>query len=134
MEQCSTKTERDFVSKLPEQLLQLQQLRTECSGLQERAAALRLEKLQLEKALEKGEGEHQATSRHVADFRTEDKSSLGRHGEMPRMAQSDNISLMDQFLRVRAQFHKVKEQLGEETVKYNVQQPVLENLDTDMQS
>ena len=71
MEQCAAETERDFGSKLAAQLLQLHRLRTECSGLQERAAALRVEKLQLEKALEKQEGEHQATSRHVAAFGTE---------------------------------------------------------------
>ena len=62
MEQCRTKTERDFGCNLPAQLTQLHRLRTECSGLQERAAALRLEKLKLEKALEKQECEQQATS------------------------------------------------------------------------
>ena len=50
------------------------------------------------------------------------------------MAQSDNISLMDHFLRVRSQFYKVKEQLQEEKAKHNVQQPELENLDTEMQT
>ena len=65
MEQCVTKTEGEFGSKLPGQLMQLHRLRTECSGLQERAAALRVEKLQLEKALEKQEGEHQESSRHA---------------------------------------------------------------------
>ena len=50
------------------------------------------------------------------------------------MVQSDNISLMDHFLRVRTQFYKVKEQLQEEKAKHNVQQPELENLDTEMQT
>ena len=93
-----------------------------------------MEKLQLEKALEKQEGEHQATSRHVAAFGIEKMSSLVQHGEVTRMAQSDNISLMDHFLRVRSQFYKVKEQLQEEKAKHNVQQPELENLDTEMQT
>jgi len=134
MEQCAAEAERDFGSKLAAQLLHLHRLRTECSGLQERAAALRVEKLQLEKALEKQEGEHQATSRHVAAFGTEKMLSLAQHGEVTRMAQSDNISLMDHFLRVRTQFYKVKEQLQEEKAKHNVQQPELENLDTEMQT
>jgi len=134
MEQCADKTEGDFGFKLPGQLMHLHRLRTECSGLKERAAALRVEKLQLEKALEKQEGEHQATSRCVASFETEKKQSLAQHREVTRMAQSDNISLMDHFLRVRVQFYKVKEQLAEEKAKYNVQQPVMENLDTELQS
>ena len=134
MEQCRTKTERDFGCKLPAQLTQLHRLRTECSSLQERAAALRLEKLQLEKALEKQECEQQATSRRVAALGTEDMSSLAQHGEMRRLTQSDNISLMDHFLRVRAQFYKVKEQLKEERAKYNVLRPVLENLDKESQA
>ena len=120
MEQCADKTEGDFGFKLPGQLMHLHRLRTECSGLKERAAALRVEKLQLEKALEKQEGEHQATSRCVASFETEKKQSLAQHREVTRMAQSDNISLMDHFLRVRVQFYKVKEQLAEEKAKYNV--------------
>ena len=97
-------------------------------------AALRVEKLQLEKALEKQEGEHQATSQHGAAFGTEKMLSHAQQGEVPRTAQSDNISLMDHFLRVRSQFYKVKEQLQEEKAKHNVQQPELENLDTEMQT
>ena len=53
MKQCIV-TESDFESTLAGQLVLVQRNRTECSGLQERAAALKLEKLQLEKALEKG--------------------------------------------------------------------------------
>ena len=34
------------------------------------------------------------------------------------MAQSDNITLMEHFVRVRAQFYKVREQLEEEKAKY----------------
>ena len=129
-----TKSESDFESKLPGQLVQLHRLRTECSGLQERAAALRLEKLQLEKAFEKQEGELQATSRYSAELRIENMSSLAQPGEVRRMTQNKNISLMDQFLRVRAQFYKVKGQLEEEKAKYNLMQPVVEDLDVELQS
>ena len=127
-------SESDFESKLPGQLMQLHRLRTECSGLQERAAALRLEKVQLEKALEKQESERQATSRCSTDLRTENMPSLTQPREMRRMTQSDNISLMDQFLRFRAQFYKVKEQLEEEKAKYHLKQPVLDEFDVEMQS
>jgi len=129
-----TYVESDFGSKLPGHLMQLHRLRTECSGLQERAASLRLEKLHLEKALEKQEGEHQARSWHAAAHRIETMSSLAQHGELKRMVQSDNISLIDEFVRVRAQFYKVKERLEEEKAKYNVHQPVLEDLDVEMHS
>jgi len=129
-----TNVESDFGSKLPGHLMQLHRLRTECSGLQERAAALRLEKLQLEKALEKQEGEHQSASRHISALGTGNMPGLVQHGEVKRMVQCNNISLIDEFLRVRAQFHKVKERLEEEKAKYNVHQPVLEDLDVEMHS
>jgi len=129
-----TNGESDFGSKLPGQLMQLHRLRTECSGLQERAAAVRLEKLHLEKALEKQESEHQARSRHIFALGTGNMPGLVQHEEVKRMVQSDNVSLMDEFLRVRAQFHKVKERLEEEKAKYNVHQPVLEDLDVEMHS
>ena len=133
MDQCTT-TESNFGSKLPGQLVQMHRLRTECSCLQERAAALRLEKLQLEKAFEKQECELQATSRYSADLKTESMSSLLQPGEVKRMTQSENISLMDQFLRVRAQFYKVKGQLEEEKAKYNLKQPAVEDLDVELQA
>ena len=129
-----TNVESYFGSKLPGHLMQLHRLRTECSGLQERAASLRLEKLQLEKALEKQESEHQAASRHISSLGTGNRPGLVQHGEVKRMVQSDNISLIDEFLRVRAQFYKVKERLEEEKSKFNMHQPVLEDLDVQMQS
>jgi len=128
--------ESNFGSKLSGQLMQLHRLRTECSGLQESAASLRLEKLQLEKASEKQESEHQAASRHISVLGTGNMLGLVQHGEVKRIVQSDiiNVSLMDEFLRVRAQFYKVKERLEEEKAKYSVHQPVLEDLDVEMQS
>ena len=68
MKQCIV-NESDFESTLAGQLVLVQRLRTECSSLREKAAALRLEKLQLDKALKK-EGEEQALSRHGASLRS----------------------------------------------------------------
>ena len=78
-----------------------------------------MEKLQLERALEKQKekGEQHATSRHAVAFGTKKISSLAQFGEVTRMVQSLNICLMDHFVRVRAQFYKVKEQLEEEKAK-----------------
>ena len=133
MKQCIV-NESDFESTLAGQLVLVQRNRTECSGLRERAAALRLEKLQLEKALEKQESDHQALSRHGANLRSENMSSFLQQRDLKRMAQSENISLMDDFLRLRAQLYKVKTQLEEEKARFNVQQPMLESLDFEVQS
>ena len=133
MKQCIV-NESDFESTLAGQLVLVQRHRTECSGLRERAAALRLEKLQLEKALEKQESDHQALSRHGANLRSENMSSFLQQRDLKRMAQSENISLTDDFLRLRTQLYKVKTQLEEEKARFNVQQPVLESLDFEVQS
>ena len=133
MKQCIV-NESDFESTLAGQLVLVQRLRTECSSLREKAAALRLEKLQLEKALEKQESDHQALSRHGANLRSENMSSFLQQRDLKRMAQSENISLTDDFLRLRTQLYKVKTQLEEEKARFNVQQPVLESLDFEVQS
>ena len=101
-------------SKLPGQLLQVHRLRTECSDLKERAAALKLEKMRLEKEVEKQERELEAVNQPTFDnLRFEEMSSLVNNGG-PKMGQSISVSLTDLYLRMRTELHRLKEVLEEE--------------------
>ena len=101
-------------SKLPGQLLQVHRLRTECFDLKERAAALKLEKMRLEKEVEKQECELEAVNQPTFDnLRFEEMSSLVNNGG-PKMGQSISVSLTDLYLRMRTELHRLKEVLEEE--------------------
>ena len=101
-------------SKLPGQLLQVHRLRTECFDLKERAAALKLEKMRLEKEVEKQERELEAVNQPTFDnLRFEEMSSLVNNGG-PKMGQSISVSLTDLYLRMRTELHRLKEVLEEE--------------------
>ena len=106
-------------SKLPGQLLQVHRLRTECFDLKERAAALKLEKMRLEKEVEKQERELEAVNYPTDKLRFEEMSSFVNNGG-PKMGQSISISLTDQYLRMRTELHRLKELLKEEKRKYRV--------------
>ena len=100
-------------SKLPGQLLQVHRLRTECFDLKERAAALKLEKMRLEKEVEKQECELEAVNQPTFDnLRFEEMSSLVNNGG-PKMGQSISVSLTDLYLRMRTELHRLKEVLEE---------------------
>ena len=121
-------------SKLPGQLLQVHRLRTECSDLKERAAALKLEKMRLEKEVEKQERELEAVNQPTFDnLGFEDVSSFVNNGG-PKMGQSVSISLTDQYLRMRTELHRLKELLEEEKRKYHMHQPLLEEVDSEVGS
>ena len=101
-------------SKLPGQLLQVHRLRTECFDLKERAAALKLEKMRLEKEVEKQERELEAVNQPTFDnLRFEELSSFVNNGG-PKMGQSISVSLTDLYLRMRTEPHRLKEVLEEE--------------------
>ena len=121
-------------SKLPGQLLQVHRLRTECSDLKERAAALKLEKMRLEKEVEKQERELEAVNQPTFDnLRFEEMSSFVNNGG-PKMGQSISISLTDQYLRMRTELHRLKELLEEEKRKYHMHQPLMEEVDSEIGS
>ena len=121
-------------SKLPGQLLQVHRLRTECFDLKERAAALKLEKMRLEKEVEKQERELEAVNYPTFDnLRFEEMSSFVNTGG-PKMAQSISISLTDQYLRMRTELHRLKELLEEKKRKYHMHQPLLEEADVEVGS
>ena len=121
-------------SKLPGQLLQVHRLRTECSDLKERAAALKLEKMRLEKEVEKQERELEAVNQPTFDnFRFEEMSTFVNNGG-PKMGQIISISLTDQYLRMRTELHRLKELLEEEKRKYHMHQPLLEEVDSEIGS
>ena len=121
-------------SKLPGQLLQVHRLRTECSDLKERAAALKLEKMRLEKEVEKQERELEAVNQPTFDnFGFEEMASFVNNGGQ-KMGQSISISLTDQYLRMRTELHRLKELLEEEKRKYHMHQPLLEEVDSEIGS